>query len=100
NRYFNVTGNKTSGNNELQIGTSGKIEFTVADGANVSVTARHASSTDNTDRTLSMSNGTTVTYKAGESAKTDVLGTNLQAGTYTITVSNSINITSLNITFT
>ncbi len=100
NRYFNVTGNKTSGNNELQIGTSGKIEFTVADGANVSVTARHASSTDNTDRTLSMSNGTTVTYKAGESAKTNVLGTNLPAGTYTITVSNSINITSLDITFT
>ena len=100
NRYFNVTGNKTSGNNELQLGSSGKIEFTVADGANVSVTARHASSTDNTDRTLTMSNGTTVAYKMGESAKTNVLGTNLPAGTYTITVSNSINITSLDITFT
>ncbi len=105
NRYFNVTGNKTSGNNELQIGTSGKIEFTVAQGANVSVTARHASGTAGTaDRILTLSGSSgeieTITYSQGVAAKTDVLGTNLQAGTYTITVSNSINITSLDITFT
>lgn len=100
NRYFNVTGSKTSGANELQLGADGKIEFTVADGATVSVTARHANSKDTADRTLSMSNGAEITYVPGEAVKTDVLGTNLPAGTYTITVSNSINITSLDITFT
>ena len=103
-KYFNVTGYNEDNTSVIQLPAAGEIEFTVKAGATVTITAKHASSdTTAIDRTLTLSGSSgdikTITYSQGANEKTDTLGTDLAAGTYTITTSNSINISSLAVTF-
>ncbi len=100
NEYFDVSYYKLSDSNtSLQLTSGNKISFTVAAGASVTVNARHASGTEGTaDRTISMGD-TSAALKQGAGFSDVVLGENLSAGTYEITVSDAINIKSVTVTF-
>ena len=84
---------------KIQLNAGDSISFKVSKGATVKVTAKHASSTDTKDRYLYLKNGSsvvsTLTYKKGAAAAEQTMATDLAAGTYTITASSSINITSV-----
>lgn len=105
--YFTVTvkagTEDKSKDGYIRISKSVNISFKVAEGANVYITAKHASSTSDDIRTLSLTGpsgrvAAVEYFKDGKYAES-LYGANLPAGDYTITADNSLNITSVRVTF-
>ncbi len=93
----------TNGDYRIRIKSGEYIEFTVAKGANVYITAKHASTTDPTDRNLYLNatNGSyskTVVYHMNEPYSEILFGVKLE-GTYRITSSAHMDIKDIRITF-
>ncbi len=106
--YFDSTVDKTNlqganGDYRIRIKSGEYIEFTVSKGANVYITAKHASTTDGDPRSLFLSavNGSyskEVEYKMGDPYEEILYGAKLE-GTYRITSSAHMDIKEIRITF-
>ncbi|MGN1318818.1 MAG: dockerin type I domain-containing protein [Lachnospirales bacterium] len=94
-----------NGSNDTRIRLSKNIwlEFELGEGANVYVTAKHASTSSDDIRSISLSgpNGqvSKEEYFMGVDYEERLYGANLPAGAYSIKADNSVNITSVRITF-
>lgn len=120
NGYFVESGEPSGRNdaNKIRVYKKNYIDFEVAEGANIYVNAKSASTTDYAVRQLILNNGAsgsgaqvaTLDYAASESDANDpnyqttpgveqLMATNLPAGKYCLTGTNHINIYSIRITF-
>lgn len=102
--FFKKTGDFLSSNAEkIRLTGTNSLTFTVAKGANVYITARHASNTDSVSRTLSLKtqSGKLVaekSYQMGADYEEKLYAVKLE-GTYVLTSSNHMNISSVRVTF-
>lgn len=100
NGTFELQG--SAGDKRIRINTKNSLEFTVADGANVYITAKHASIDKEGTRKLTLSGGAfikSVGYEKGVPYAEILYGAALKAGTYKLTADNHIDISSIRITF-
>ena len=108
NPYFSEVGTRDAGTSTSQIRVTdvSTLSFTVADGANVYITAASANQSNTDARVLSLLNSSDETIASGDylgntsQPKAEKLyASNLAAGTYTIKASSHINVFSVKITF-
>ena len=87
NSHFTVTDNATKTSGQLKINT-GSVEFKVDNGANITVTYKCGSS-DSSKKAAVVLNGKTSTMLAGGAATQTFTISNLSAGTYKLTATQS-----------
>ncbi len=105
--YFKKTGDfpppkDSTAEPRIRMTPDNSIEFTVANGANVYITAKHASTDKEGTRTLTLSGGSfirSIGYEKGVPYSEQLYGAGLKAGTYKLTADNHIDIKSIRITF-
>ena len=86
----------------IRLTPNNSIEFKVAEGANVYITAKHASTTTSGTRKISLSgNGysKSIGYEMNVDYVEKLYGAHLSAGTYKITADNHLDIREIRITF-
>ncbi len=104
NSYFTEDGDfSASDDTRIRLTSQNKLTFTVAEGANIFITAKHASNTTEGTRTvtLSNSNGDYIASKGYEKGvdPVEILYATSLNGTYSLTADNHINIYSIRFSF-
>ncbi len=103
--YITLSGDFSASSDErIRLTGENELSFKVAEGANLYVTAKHASTTTSGTRTVTLynSSGSKVAskgYEMGVDPVEYLYAAGLSAGTYTLSSDNHINITSIRFTF-
>ncbi len=105
--YFKKTGDfpppkDSSAEPRIRMTSGNSLEFKVAEGANVYITAKHASTDTTGTRTLTLSGGAfikSIGYEMGIPYSEQLYGAGLKAGTYRLTADSHIDVKSIRITF-
>lgn len=104
-KYFVQDGDFSASNaTRIRITDTNSLKFSVAKGANIYITASHASSTTSGTRTLKLTDtsGKVVGshgYEMGEGASESIFVAGYKGGTLTLSADNHINVTAIRITF-